>query len=172
MLDNVVDAAQTVYRRFLQIYTEAILDINKVIGKRLGLAVGRDEQDRNEFIKAMKWQPQTYYEARSGRRVFRAGELVAMARASGVPAWTFLDATEISKTVSLGDGSKPISSDELLHLVQPPGGTRKSLAFAAKVIRTVINNLAGPRPAEGSLAHQLAMAARLIEHDIKKGGSE
>jgi len=148
------------------------LDINQVIGKRLGLAVGRAEQERNQFIKAMKWQEPTYYEARSGRRVFRAGELVAMARASGVPAWTFLDATGISQAVSLGDGSKPISSVELLHLVQPPGGTRKSLMLAAKVIRTVINSMAGPRPAEGSLAHQLSLAARLVEHDVKKGGSE
>jgi hypothetical protein len=76
------------------------LNINKVIGKRLGVAVGRAEKDRNGFMKKMKWQAPTYYEARSGRRVFRAAELIAMARATGVPAWTFLDATGITKTVS------------------------------------------------------------------------
>lgn len=146
-------------------------NINQVIGKRLGLAVGRAERDRVAFMKAMKWQEQTYYEARSGRRVFRVGELIAMARATGVPTWTFLDATGLSKTVSIDDGSKPITSEELLVLVQPSGGARTSLIAAVKVIRTVIDNLvgAGVRPGEGGIAHQLFLAARLIEHDIKRG---
>jgi hypothetical protein len=149
------------------------LDINEVIGKRVGIAVGRAKVDRERFMKKMEWRDQTYYEARSGRRVFRVGELVAMARASGVPAWTFLDATGISKTVSMGDGSKPISSEELLALVQPRGA-RASLITAVKVIRTVIDNLvgAGVKPGEGGIAHQLFLAARLIEHDIQKGASK
>jgi len=96
------------------------LNINQVIGKRLGLAVGRAKRDREKFMNKMKWRSQTYYEARSGRRVFRVGDLVAMANATGVPAWKFLDATGISKTVSV-DGSKAtVTSAALLDLFGSP----------------------------------------------------
>lgn len=149
------------------------MNINEVIGKRLGLAVGRAERNREGFMKKMKWQSQTYYEARSGRRVFRVSELVAMARAVGVPAWTLLDATGISGAVTI-DGGKPMTSEELLDLVQGPRGARTNLIFAVKVIRTVIDNLvgAGVRPGEGGIAHQLFLAARLIEHDTKRGSTK
>jgi hypothetical protein len=48
------------------------------------------------------------------------------------------------------------------------------LTTAVKVVRTVIDNLvgAGVKPGEGGIAHQLYLAARLIEHDIEKGGSK
>ncbi len=150
------------------------MDINKVIGKRLALEVGPEERER--FIEKMGWQPQTYYEARSGRRVFRVSELVAMAKAIGVPAWTFLDADGITKTVSVGDGVKAttITGAALLDLFHAREPAIRSLTAAAKTIRTVIANLVGydAPPPEGGIAHQLYLAVRLIEHDIKRGGSK
>jgi hypothetical protein len=122
----------------------------------------------------MDWKVQTYYEARIGRRVFRVGELVVMARASGLPAWTFLDADGITKTVNPGIGSEvSITSSALLDLFQAPiksGEVRHRLNIALGNIRKVLDNLIGPdasRPT-GTLARDLYVAARLIEQEVSK----
>lgn len=91
------------------------MDINKLIGTRLAEFVGPDKRD--EFIEAMDWKEQTYYEARIGRRVFRVAELAAMAKASGRQVWEFVDARGLkdARSVTLGTGSKPtISAGALL----------------------------------------------------------
>ncbi len=90
------------------------MDINALIGKRLAQLVGPDK--REDFVGDMGWQSQTYYEARIGRRVFRVSELAAMARASGKPAWQFVDARGLAKSVSLGADLGVIGSDALLDL--------------------------------------------------------
>jgi len=104
------------------------LDINKVIGKRLAELVPRTD----EFLNEMGWEAQTYYEARSGRRVFRASELVAIARASGgTPVWQFLNATRLTKTVSLGDRAKVINAHDLLDLFRSDDPADKGLIWRA-----------------------------------------
>ena len=106
---------QTGYRNFPK-SEEAVLNINQVIGKRLK-ALALDRKKRARFIEAMEWPTQTYYEAQSGRRVFRVGELAAMSRASGQQAWQFVDARGLAKSVTLEVGSKStISAAALLDV--------------------------------------------------------
>ncbi len=159
-------------------------DVDVVIGKQLAVLVPRGKASDSvrkwrRFLAEMGWKEQTYYEARSGRRMFRVDELVAMARACEVPVWTFLDGTKHNKTLSIGDGrkAKAMSTAELLDLFQSPtwpGERRARLTMAIKVIRTQLANLIGidAAPPEGGMAHQLHLAARLIEQDTSTGGSK
>jgi hypothetical protein len=117
------------------------LNVNQVIGKRLaGLEVNRKKRER--FIEKMGWQSQTYYEARSGRRVFRVGELAAMAAASGLQAWQFVDARGLTKSVILEVGSKStISTAALLDVF---GYTREASAWQALIsVRESLGELNG-----------------------------
>jgi hypothetical protein len=90
------------------------MDINELIGKRLAELVDREKRD--DFIGDMGWESQTYYEARSGRRVFRVGELAAMARASKKRAWEFVDPRGHSTSVSLSADGSTIGRAALLDI--------------------------------------------------------
>jgi hypothetical protein len=128
------------------------LDINKVIGRRIAELVERSD----DFLDEMGWEPQTYYEARIGRRAFRASELVALARASGVPAWQFLNATRLTKTVKLGEGSKPIGSDDLLDLFRSDDPADKGLIWHAfQANREILDNLAPAMKAARAIEKEL-----------------
>ena len=115
------------------------MDINEVIGKRIKQYIGASKRDA--FIEELGWPVQSYYDAVIGRRTFRVADLVAIARASGVPAYKFVDASGLSesktgkavKTVELGEGAKQITSAELLDQVlgglptEPKGRTWRAL---------------------------------------------
>jgi hypothetical protein len=130
--------------------------INKVIGGRLADLVSPAQRD--DFLEAMGWKEQTYYEARTGRREFRVAELIAMAIATKQPAWTFLDATATEEAVTFSVGAatrsrrkgrrKPhnpiqreLASDEVLDLFGTPREQKGRAWRALVALNEVVGDL-------------------------------
>ncbi len=161
------------------------MDVNQVIGKRLAQTVGRGGGTAfcltlREFL-GEEWDKQTYYDAIGGRRFFRVSELIGLARAAGVSVHELVDAKPIGVSkVTMGrklrKGSPnlrgvaavTIGAPELVDLFKAPGKSQRGLALAVKNIYSLVDRLAGPEPAHGSIAHGFAAAARQIERHIKE----
>jgi hypothetical protein len=145
--------------------------INKVIGSRLADLVSQKQRD--DFVEAMGWKEQTYYEARSGRREFRVAELIAMAIATGKPAWMFLDATATEQTVTFSVGAatrtrrkgrrqphspsqRELASEEVLDLFGTPRAQKGRVFRALVENREVIGALDEAREAAMKVDRELS----------------
>jgi hypothetical protein len=156
------------------------MDINDVIGGRLGQVIRDPAKFRSDMSGYVgeEWAKQTYYDALHGDRIFRVSELVALARAAGVQAYSLLDAQAVgAKSITISrrhlKPSVSITTPELMDLFIAPGKATVGLKRARANIQLVLDNFIGQNAREadlpiGGLAHDLAVAIRLISQAIKE----
>jgi hypothetical protein len=122
------------------------MHINQVIGRRLAEEIGRGggadfRREMGPFV-GREWDKATYYDARAGRRVFRIGELIGLARAAGVPVYKLVDARGLGiDKVIIAAGAEPIGVEDLIDLFKAPGEAQGPMFRALAAVREILGDL-------------------------------
>jgi hypothetical protein len=145
--------------------------LDELIGARLRVAVnqgvggGAGFRERLAPFVSTAWTRQTLYDACSGRRKFRATDLVAIARATTQPVHYFLEAAAAGiQEVELHPDTEAIDGEELLNLFrkEEPRDMTRDMTVGLAAIEDVMDDLA-------QASADLDEAARLIN---KKGWTD